>query len=195
MPSSLRDRLQGTNLYLIGMMGAGKSTIGRLLAKRLGYGFLDTDAVIEQIAGCSISQIFAESGEAEFRKLESQVLGQVSAYRRMAIATGGGIVLDRMNWSYLRHGLVIWLDVPAEQIYDRIKNSTTRPLLQDPNPQQKIQDLLNQRTPLYAQADVRITLTQEEPPDAVTTRVLAAIATVLKPEPEIPTPRQHFEQN
>lgn len=173
--------LQGVNLYLVGMMGAGKTTVGRLLASQLNYGFVDTDAVIEKVAKVgSISQLFAEKGEATFRQLESQVLAQVCAYTNLAIATGGGIVLRRENWSYLHHGLIVWLDVPVELLYTRLATDTTRPLLQDPDPLGKLQTLLQQRQPLYAQADLRVTISSEETPAQIATRVLAQIPTVLK---------------
>lgn len=180
----LTHRLKGVNLYLIGMMGAGKTTVGRLLADQIGYRFFDTDALIEQVAGQSIPQLFAESGEAAFRQIETQVLANLSPYYRLAIATGGGIVLDRMNWSYLRHGLVIWLDAPLEVLYQRLQGDQTRPLLQDPNPRDRLHHLLEQRRPLYAQADVHITVTAADTPEQIVQHVLEAIATTLRPEPD-----------
>lgn len=161
-------------------MGAGKTTIGRLVASQLGYRFIDTDAVIEQSAGQSINQIFAESGEAEFRQLETQVLAELSAHTRMAIATGGGIVLQRHNWSYLHHGIVIWIDVPVEQLYKRLQKDTTRPLLKSPNPLEKLQQLFEQRQHLYAQADVRVTWMEPEAPIQLAARILEEIPKVLK---------------
>ena len=89
--------LNGTNIFLIGMMGAGKSTVGKLLAQKLGYNFLDTDPLIEKCAGKSIPEIFAKDGEETFRDLEQQVLSQVSAYTRLVVATGGGIVMRSLN--------------------------------------------------------------------------------------------------
>lgn len=172
--------LKGVNLYLVGMMGAGKTTVGRELATRLGYRFIDTDAVIEQLTGQSISQLFASFGEAEFRQLESQVLAEICAYKNLAIATGGGIVMRRENWSYLHHGLIVWLDVPVEQLYARLQSDTTRPLLQDPDPLGKLRSLLEQRQPLYAQADLRVTVSGEETLEQLATRVLEEIPTVLK---------------
>lgn len=174
--------LQGTSLFLIGMMGAGKSTVGQRLARYLGYLFFDTDQVITQAAGCSIPQIFAESGEAEFRRLETQTLGQLAAHRRLVVATGGGIVLAPMNWSYLQHGLVIWLDAPSEVLWQRLQGDTTRPLLRQPNPQQTLLDLLHHRQPLYAQADLRVPILPQDDAEAVTQRILTGIPPILKPD-------------
>ncbi|MBD2454664.1 shikimate kinase [Nostoc sp. FACHB-87] len=172
--------LQGVSLYLIGMMGAGKTTVGRLLAQQLGYGFVDTDDVITQATGRSINQLFAEEGETAFRQLESDVLAQISAHIKLTVATGGGIVLRRENWSYLRHGLIVWLDVPVELLYTRLAEDNTRPLLQDPDPQGKLRSLLEQRQPLYAQADLHIIVNEGETPEQIANRVMAAIPSVLK---------------
>lgn len=174
--------LNGLNLYLIGMMGAGKSTVGKVLSKQLGYRFFDTDTVIEQAAAQSVNEIFATSGEPAFRELETQVLAELSAYAKLVIATGGGIVLRQMNWSHLRHGLVIWLNVPVNQLYDRLKADTTRPLLQGDHPEEKLRSILEQRQLLYAQADLCITVAAEESPEQLATRILEQIPSVLKPE-------------
>lgn len=184
----LPGKLKGLNLYLIGMMGAGKSTVGQLLATQLGYHFFDTDTVIEQAAGRSISEIFATAGEAGFRDLETQVLAELSTYKNLVIATGGGIVLKQMNWSYLRHGLIIWLDVPAAQLYNRLKGDATRPLLQVPDPKQHLQMLLEKRRSLYAQADIQLTDDTNASPEQITLRILEKIPTVLKPELPLPPP-------
>ena len=179
----LYQQLQGLNLYLIGMMGCGKSTVGELLAKTLNYKFIDTDQLITQVAGQSINTIFAEAGEAEFRQLESQVLSQLCAYQRLVVATGGGIVLQKMNWSYLRHGLIIWLDVPPAQLYQRLQGDTTRPLLQDSDPLLKLQTLLNQRQSLYQQADIRIEVNADDSSSQVMEKVITAIPNKLKSQP------------
>ncbi len=178
--TAVKIDLQGTNVYLIGMMGAGKSTAGCILAQQLGYHFFDTDAVIAQATGFSISQIFAESGESSFRQLETQTLGQLSAHRRLVVATGGGIVIERMNWSYLHHGLVVWLDASPPILWQRLKGDTARPLLKEPNPQQKLEDLLVQRNPLYAQADLRIAIEPEDRAETVVHRILNEIPKILK---------------
>lgn len=176
----MSNLLRGVNLYLIGMMGVGKTTVGRLLAQELGYGFIDTDDVIVKAAGKSINDIFTDEGETGFRQLESDVLAQVCAYTKLTIATGGGIVLRQENWSYLHHGLIVWLDCSVETIFNRLLEDTTRPLLQDSNPESKLRSLLEQRQPLYSQADLHITITQEQTPEQIVASILAAIPSVLK---------------
>ena len=171
--------LKGVNLYLVGMMGVGKTTVGKLLAEEIGYRFVDTDEVIVKAAGKSINEIFAENGEAEFRQLESDVLAQVCAYTKLVIATGGGIVMQQHNWSYLHHGLIVWLDVPVQIILQRLAEDDTRPLLQD-DPESKLRSLLEQRQPMYSQADLHITINAAETPEEIATRILATIPSVLK---------------
>lgn len=180
--------LKGVNLYLVGMMGAGKTTVGQEIARKLSYGFVDTDAVIAQVTKKSINQLFAEVGEAEFRQIESKILAEVCAYTNLVIATGGGIVTQQINWSYLRHGLIVWLDVPIEVLADRLANDNTRPLLQDGALLDKLQLLLQQRRSLYNQADLRIEVSAEETAAQIATRVITVIPTVLKPEASPPVP-------
>jgi shikimate kinase len=176
----MNDLLKGINVFLIGMMGAGKTTVGRLLALQLGYGFCDTDALIEQVAGKTINEIFADDGEDDFRKLEAQVLSELSAHTKLTIATGGGIVLRQFNWSYLHHGLIVWLDAPVEVLSDRLQNDTTRPLLQDPESAQALQKLLDQRRSLYAEADLHIRVNADETPEQIASRIIEEIPDVLK---------------
>ena len=171
--------LKGVNLYLVGMMGVGKTTIGKLLAEEIGYRFVDTDEVIVKAAGKSINEIFVENGEAEFRQLESDVLAQVCAYTKLVIATGGGIIMQQHNWSYLHHGLIVWLDVPVQIILQRLAEDDTRPLLQD-DPESKLRSLLEQRQPMYSQADLHITINAAETPEEIATRILATIPSILK---------------
>ncbi len=175
------ERLRGVNLYLIGMMASGKSTLGVELAAQLGFQFFDTDVLIEQVAGCPIPDIFAERGEAYFRDLETQVLAQLSSYTRLVIATGGGIVLRPQNWSYLHHGLTIWLDVAPELIWQRLsRDPGQRPLLQTPDPQLTLRRLMQQRQPFYAQADVRVSIPSETSPPQLAKQVWQAIGACLR---------------
>lgn len=180
--------LQSLNVYLIGMMGCGKSATGKLLAQQLGYQFFDTDDLIVQATGLTISQIFAEAGEAEFRKIETQVLSQLSAYTRLVVATGGGIVLERMNWSHMQQGLVIWLEVEPETLLDRLKEDATRPLLQGTDPQSKLRTLLEQRHHLYAQADVKVRVEKHDSPESVVDTMMSEIPQVLLHKPPILAP-------
>ncbi len=185
MPIStpLIDRLQGMNLYLIGMMGAGKSTLGKLLAEALQYQFFDTDTLIEQVSHQSIPHLFEQEGEAAFRTLETQVLAQLCPYQRLVVATGGGIVTKRDNWSYLQQGLVIWVDVPLAHLYDRLCADTQpRPLLQTADPLATLKTLMEVRLPLYAEADLQLAChDREENPAQILDRLLHAIPSVLKP--------------
>ena len=174
------DLLKGLNLYLIGMMGVGKSTTGQHLAKRLGHRFFDTDDMVAQLTGMSINQIFAESGEATFRQLETQVLAELASYKNLTVATGGGIVLNRMNWSHLQQGLVVWLDVPIDLLWERLKTDSTRPLLRDRHPYQTLKTLLQNRQHLYRQADIHIAIPKDVTPEQVVNRVVAEMPKVLR---------------
>ena len=176
--------LQNCSLFLIGMMGVGKTTVGQELAKELNYRFFDTDSLIERVAGKPIPEIFATDGEAAFRQLESQVLGQLSAQTRSIVATGGGIILKPENWSYLRHGIVVWLDIPAPVLYDRLRADSSRPLLQTADPLQTLQELCDRRCSLYAQADLHLTLSGIEPPARVAEQILTELPNILKPKSE-----------
>lgn len=176
----MNDLLKGINVFLIGMMGAGKTTVGSLLASELGYGFCDTDALIEHIAGKTINQIFADDGEETFRQLETQVLSELSAYQQLIVATGGGIVLKPQNWSYLHYGLVVWLDVPVAMLIERLQEDTTRPLLQKPDPALELQKILDQRRSLYELADLHICENSGETPPQIASRVITEIPKVLK---------------
>lgn len=180
MESLLKGSLQGLNIYLVGMMGVGKTTVGELLAQELGYQFFDTDTLITQVSKKSISDIFAEEGEEVFRSIESQVLGEISSYTRLVVATGGGIVMARQNWSYLQQGLVIWLDAPISLLIERLQSDRTRPLLQTPNPEQRLQEIFAQRQVMYAQADLKISLNNLQTPAIITAKIVELIPTVLR---------------
>ena len=177
---TLKQRLGGRSLYLVGMMGSGKTSTGRPLAERLGYGFVDADAVVEQAAGCSIPEIFERDGEAGFRKLESQVLNAISQRHSLVVATGGGVVTQPENWGLLHSGIVIWLDVVPEQLMVRLRSdNTVRPLLQTADPEAALNALLNQRRPLYAEADLTVVI-NDETPVTVADGILQLLPSLLK---------------
>jgi len=145
------------NLALVGFMGTGKSSVGRLAAEQLRFAFIDTDEWIEHEVGRSISEIFAQQGEAAFRQYERDVVNALSARRDTVIATGGGLVADASNLASLKsHALVVCLWASPETIWERVRDQTHRPLLQSPDPQAKIRELLEQRGPAYRQADVLV---------------------------------------
>lgn len=177
---ALSHRLNGTNLYLVGMMGAGKTTSGQELAAALGYRFMDTDRLIEQVAGQSVGEIFAQAGEATFRQLETHVLAEVSRYHHLVVATGGGIILEPMNWSYLHHGLVIWLKVAIPSLVNRLAGDTTRPLLANAALREKLTTLAQVRDDLYAQADLTLTIADDLGPHQVSQAILTALPKILR---------------
>ena len=177
---SLKQRLGGRSLYLVGMMGSGKTSTGRPLAEQLGYGFVDADAVIEQAAGCTIPEIFERDGEAGFRDLENQVLNAISQRHSLVVATGGGVVTQPENWGLLHSGIVIWLDVVPEQLMERLRaDSTIRPLLQTEDPEAALNALLAERRALYAEADLTVVIQQETPAE-VADGILQLLPTLLK---------------
>jgi len=183
----LRRRLQGVNLYLIGMMGCGKSAVGRPLAEALGYRFLDADTSLEQVAGKPIPELFASDGEAGFRALEAAVLNQIAAWHSLVVATGGGVVTRPENWGQLHQGIVIWLDAPSALLLERLTaDPTPRPLLACPDPAARLAELLEERRPLYAQADLHIPQ-DGRPPAAVAQQVIAALPAILRQRPAAPT--------
>ena len=183
---ALRRRLEGLNLYLVGMMGSGKSTAGRHLAEALGYRFVDADTTLEQAAGRSIPELFASDGEAGFRELEAAVLNQIASWHSLVVATGGGVVTRPQNWGQLRQGVVIWLDAPEELLLQRLAaDPTPRPLMASADPGERLARLLAERRPLYAQADLHI-LQDGRGPEAVAQQVLEALPGILKQRSQPP---------
>ncbi|EIJ33979.1 shikimate kinase AroK [Thiothrix nivea] len=138
------------NIILVGLMGAGKSTIGRQLARRLNLEFYDSDKVIEERTGVSIPTIFAIEGEQGFRDREEQIIEELCALPGILLATGGGSVLRETNRAHIKAGgCVIYLRASADQLFQRIKHDKNRPLMQTDKPLQTLRDLLKAREPLY----------------------------------------------
>lgn len=145
------------NLALIGFMGAGKTSVGRLVADQLHFDYLDTDELIVSRTGHSIAEIFQTDGESAFRALERQVVAGLAERTKTLISTGGGLPVNPDNLASLKtHALVVCLWASPEKIWERVKNQTHRPLLHDPDPRKKIRELLTAREPFYKQADVLV---------------------------------------
>lgn len=138
------------NLYLIGLMGAGKTTIGRLLAKHFSRPFFDSDHEIEARTGVKVPVIFEIEGEAGFRQRESQVIAELTGRQRIVLATGGGAVLDPANRSALKStGYVVYLRAQPPDLFQRTQQDRNRPLLRTPDPEGRLRQLYADRDPLY----------------------------------------------
>lgn len=152
---SLLDR----PVVLIGLMGAGKTSLGKRLAAALDMGFTDTDDEIEKAAGMPISDIFTERGEAEFRRGEREVIKRLlSENTRQILAFGGGAFMDQQTRKLaINNALVIWLDIDLDQLVKRVKRRSHRPLLRDKDPEAVLATLAQERNPIYQQAQIRVT--------------------------------------
>ncbi len=144
-------------VVLVGMMGSGKSAIGKALAARLNVDFIDSDAEIEKAANATIPEIFARDGEAFFRRRESEVIKRLLESEPCILSTGGGAFLaDRNRDAITREGVSLWLKASLDTLWERVKHKDTRPLLRTANPRQTLSDLLDQRTPVYELANLRV---------------------------------------
>lgn len=146
------------------------------------YNFLDTDEIIEKATGMKIPEIFTSEGEEGFRKVEAQILDSVHPYVRCVVSTGGGIVCRMENWSKLHTGIVVWLDTTAEIIMRRIQGSN-RPLLQTSDPLQTLKDLIKERREKYAQADVRVEITDDMDENAVADAIVRVLHDFIDDNP------------
>lgn len=156
------------NIYLVGMMGSGKSSSGRELARLLSFSFVDLDERVEERLGMSINEIFKTYGEPYFRKVESEVLSEVARDSDQVVASGGGIVLNPCNNETMRKtGRAIYLKTMLDALWERVKHKRDRPLLQTPNPKQVLADLLRIRGPLYEETSSGQFVTNGKSPEAV----------------------------
>ena len=160
------------NIVLVGFMGTGKTSVGRRLASQLRMRYVDTDSVIEKDSQRQISDIFEQDGESVFRQLESDAVNKVSELDNHVISTGGGVVLRAENLEFLkRNGVVFCLMATSEEIWERVKHETHRPLLKAPNPVKKIHEMLKDREAYYALADCMIR-TDGVPIERVTDKII-----------------------
>jgi shikimate kinase len=160
---------------LVGLMGAGKSAIGRRLARRLGLPFVDADDEIERAAGCSISEFFERFGEAEFRNGERRVISRLLEDPPHVLSTGGGAYIDDATRALMREkALTVWLRADLDVLFDRVKKRTHRPLLRQGDPREVLRRLMEQRYPIYGEADIIVESTAQ-PADRTTDQVLEAL--------------------
>jgi shikimate kinase len=174
-PAILRP-LGRRSVVLVGMMGAGKSSIGRRLAGRLGIAFVDADAEIESAAGMSIPEIFAKHGEPYFRAGEARVIARLLDSGPQVLATGGGAVMNQQTRDLIRiKGISVWLKADLDVLLKRTKRRNDRPLAE------KIRELLPLREPLYAQSDITVR-SRDEPHDTIVDEIIADVAKLLAAE-------------
>lgn len=175
-------------IVLVGLMGAGKTKIGRRLAARLNLPFFDSDSEIEAAAGESIEEIFRNRGEAVFRDGERRVIARLLEQPTHVLATGGGAFMDPATRSLIaRRGVSVWLRADLDVLLARVARRSNRPLLKERDPRAVLADLIERRHPIYGEADLIID-SGEAPADATTTRVIATLAACPRaqrpPEPE-----------
>ena len=178
-PKTLKEKLGGRNIFLIGMMGSGKSQTGPVLAKMINYAFVDTDDVIEQASKQSISSIFEKDGEQVFRDVEKKVLKEISQHHSLVIATGGGLVTLPENWGILHQGIVIWLDLDLKRSIKRLESDQKRrPLLLGDNLAENFSQIYESRKPIYLESDLRIEV-EDQSPYEVATMVAEHLPSIL----------------
>ncbi|SIR02502.1 MULTISPECIES: shikimate kinase [unclassified Bosea (in: a-proteobacteria)] len=174
--ADLRGALGQRALVLVGMMGSGKSSVGRRLANRLGLSFVDADTEIETAAGMSIPEIFAQRGEAEFRDGERRVISRILATQpALVLATGGGAFMNTETRQRVKElAISIWLKAEPDVLMRRVRKRSNRPLLQTADPEATLRSMLAQREPVYALADITIQ-SRDVPHEAVVDDIVAAL--------------------
>ncbi|APO76559.1 shikimate kinase [Rhizobium etli 8C-3] len=176
---TLKDRaraaLGSRNLILVGLMGAGKSSVGRIVAHQLGIPFIDSDVEIERVSRMTISELFAAYGEDEFRALETRVIKRLLKNGPRVVSTGGGAFInDRTRKHIKKSGLSVWLKADLEVLWERVSKRDTRPLLKTENPKQTLENLMNARYPIYAEADITV-LSRDVRKEVMADEVLKAV--------------------
>ena len=175
-----RKALGKRNLVLVGLMGAGKSAIGKLVAQGLGIPFIDSDHEIERVSRMTVPELFEAYGEPEFRKLEQRVIKRLLKTGPRVLSTGGGAFMNEETRAAIREsGVSLWLDADLETLWERVIKRDNRPLLKTENPKKTLEDLMNARYPTYALARLRVK-SREVKKDVVAGEVIAALATILE---------------
>ena len=180
---TLKEKLGGRNIFLIGMMGSGKSRTGPDLAKMINYAFVDTDDVIEKASKLSISDIFEKDGETAFRDLEKQVLKEIGQHHSLVIATGGGLVTVPENWGILHQGIVIWLDLDMKRSIKRLgSDNKKRPLLIEEDLSKTFSQIYETRKQIYLESDLRIEVEDQSPYEVASMIVERLPSILINPE-------------
>lgn len=180
LAKELAGLLGGRSLVLVGLMGAGKTTIGKRLAQRLGLSFVDADAAIEEAAGETISEIFEAHGEQYFREGERRVIARLLDEGPQVLATGGGAFMDETTRANVAEkGISIWLHADLDVLLDRVSRRGHRPLLKNNDPAKVMKDLMEKRYPVYALADITVD-SDEASHDAVVDTILGALAAYME---------------
>ncbi|MBS0220550.1 MAG: shikimate kinase [Proteobacteria bacterium] len=168
---------------LVGLMGAGKTAIGKRLAMRLGLPFVDADDEIERAAGCTVSEFFERYGEVEFRAGERRVIARLLEGPPHVLSTGGGAYMDADTRALLRaQAVTVWLRADLDVLFERVKKRTHRPLLRQGDPREILASLMAQRYPVYAEADMTVESTAQ-PAEVTTEQVIAALRQHLAAQP------------
>lgn len=176
----LVERLDGRPVVLVGMMGAGKTTVGRRLATRLGRQFRDSDEEIERAAQMSIPEIFEQRGEPEFRTGETRVIARVLKDAGVVLATGGGAFVNPETRALMKaEAVTVWLKAEADILFERVSRRSNRPLLKTVNPRATLEKLIEERYPIYAEADVTV-ISRDVPQDVVAGDVVDAVLAFLQ---------------
>ncbi|MCU0953135.1 MAG: shikimate kinase [Hyphomicrobium sp.] len=180
---ALLSLLGERSIVLVGLMGCGKSSVGRRLASRLGIGFVDADEEIERVAAKTIVEIFADHGEAYFRDGERRVIGRLLASGPQVLATGGGAFINPETRAKIRErGVSVWLRAELPVLMRRVSKRDTRPLLKSGDPEATMRDLMAKRYPVYAEADATVE-SRDVPHDVIVNEVIAALKTKLAKVP------------
>ena len=172
--------LGGRPIVLIGMMGAGKTTVGRRLAARLGRRFVDSDEEVEKAANMTIPEIFAAHGEADFRAGEARVIARILREPDIVLGTGGGAFINPETRALIKtDALSVWIKADFDLLFSRVSRRSNRPLLKTANPRETLQNLIDVRYPIYAEADVTV-MSREAPQDQVAADIVAAMLAHLR---------------
>ena len=190
----LRDELLallgGRPIILVGMMGAGKTTVGRRLAARLGRHFIDSDEEIEKAAGMSIEDIFRLHGEADFRSGEERVIARLLKEDGIVLGTGGGAFINAETRALIKAtALSVWIKADFDLLFARVSRRSNRPLLKTANPRQTLAELIDRRYPIYAEADLTV-VSRDVPQDQVASEVIDALLAHLRASPAAAEPAQ-----